>query len=144
MSKSSFAVSTFNKGFNCAQAVLLSYNRNFNLTEEKVLKIACGFGAGMGGVADTCGAVSGALMVIGLTYGRFKIEDLDSKEKTYAKVKEFINKFTEKHDSIKCRDLLPYDISTEAGSQKAKEKGVFKKECPKFIESAIQILEDIL
>jgi C_GCAxxG_C_C family probable redox protein len=144
MNKSEFAVSTFDKGFNCAQSVLLSFAQDFGLDDEKALKISCGFGGGIACLSKTCGAVTGAVMVISLKNGRFTIEDTASKEKTYSLVKEFTKNFSEKYGSVECRDLLNCDISTPEGMQNAKDKNLFKTVCPKYVEDAVKILEQIL
>ena len=65
-SKVNDAVACFNNGFNCAQAIFTAYCDELGLDEETALKIACGFGAGMGRLQETCGAVSGAYLAIGL------------------------------------------------------------------------------
>ncbi|WP_242975830.1 C-GCAxxG-C-C family protein [Desulfosporosinus sp. FKB] len=68
--RSDIAVDCFLSGFNCAQAVFSTYSNDLGLTMEMAKKIACGFGAGMGYIGETCGAVTGALMLIGLKYGK--------------------------------------------------------------------------
>ena len=66
MDKVSHALSTFDSGFNCSQSVLTAFCNEFGLHDEPAFRIACGFGGGMGRMAKTCGAVTGAFMVIGL------------------------------------------------------------------------------
>ena len=79
--------------FNCTQAILSTYCEDFGLDKVTALKLACGLGAGMGRLGHTCGAVSGAYLVIGLKHGKYLLEDEESKEKTYALVQEFESKF---------------------------------------------------
>ena len=69
MSRVEQAVSCFQGGFNCSQAVLSTYAQDFGLDREAALKLAAGFGGGMGRMAGTCGAVTGAFMVLGLKHG---------------------------------------------------------------------------
>ena len=76
------AVECFNNSFNCSQAILSTYGPEFDLSENIALKLATGFGAGVSYTGNLCGAVSGALMVIGLKYGRYKADDKNAKEKT--------------------------------------------------------------
>lgn len=90
MKKEELAISYFQNGFNCAQSVLSSYKDEINLPEEILLKVASGFGAGMGRLQETCGAISGAYMVLGLKYGQYKKEDKEANQKTYALVREFV------------------------------------------------------
>ena len=122
MNKVEQAVSCFKEGFNCAQAICSAYSQEYGLDQKTALKVSCGFGAGMGCMAETCGAVTGAYMVIGLKYGRSDILDLSAKEKTYILVREFSDKFKSRNGSIVCKELLGVDISTTEGMKAAKQK----------------------
>jgi len=108
------------------------------------LKISTGFGDGMARKAKTCGAITGAFMVLGLKYGRTNEEDIDAKENTYSKIEDFTRKFIEINGSIKCKDLLNCDISTNEGREFAKEKGLFELVCPKFVRDSVKILDTML
>lgn len=138
------ALETFGTGLNCAQSVLSSFAGGLGLERDKALKIAAGFGGGMGGLGGTCGAVTGAFMVIGLTQGHTAGEDKEGKDATYALVRQFARDFSEKHGSILCRELLGRDVSTLEGYRDAAESGVFKTLCPGFVESAVRILQNLL
>jgi C_GCAxxG_C_C family probable redox protein len=98
----------------------------------------------MGRMAETCGAITGAFMVIGLKYGQTRSDDKAAKEKTYTLVKKFANLFAKEHGSIDCRKLLACDINTPEGLKVANEKGFFKTLCPKYVESAVKILEKMI
>ncbi|MBC8061836.1 MAG: GNAT family N-acetyltransferase [Clostridiaceae bacterium] len=141
--KSEKAALIFNQGFNCSQAVFSVFCEELGLGEEVALKISCGFGGGMC-QGEVCGAVTGAVMALGLKYGQSKSEDTESKEKTYEVVKEFCDSFKAIHSSIICKDLLDFDLSKENGRKIAREKGLFTNKCPKAIKDAINILEQIL
>lgn len=144
MDKTSHALAAFDNGFNCAQSVLTAFCGDFELQVEPASRIACGFGGGMGRMAKTCGAVTGAFMVIGLKYGQTLSNDKAAKEKTYVLVRLFSELFMKDHGSIDCGKLLRCDISTTQGSALANEKNLFKTVCPKYVESAVKILEKIL
>jgi len=145
MSKIEKTLETFSKGFNCSQAVFSNYAEDFNLNRNTALLIASGLGGGIGRTGRICGAVSGAILILGLKYGFFKEEDVDiGKERVYAKVKEFIKNFEEIHGSINCVDLLGVDLGTEEGLKKAKEEKLFSTICPKYIETACKILEELI
>ena len=143
MSKVEQAVERFGKGFNCSQAVLGSYREQFGLDCENALKVATGFGGGMR-MAETCGAVTGAFMVLGLKFGNITAEDKTAKAKTYEKVEEYTTRFIARNGSIMCRDLLACDISTPEGMKKAQKDGLFDSVCPKMVRDAAEILEEIL
>ena len=144
MSKKEAALSYFDKGFSCSQSVFAAYAEDLGLDRETALRIAGGFGGGMGRKAETCGAVSGALMAIGLKYGATNADDKESKEKAYALVREFIDRFEAQHGSIVCKELLDWDISTPAGHEVAKYKKLFSTLCPIYVESAAEIVEKML
>ncbi len=138
------AVSGFEKEFNCCQAVLSTYGPRFGLDRELALKLAAGFGGGIGHQGETCGAVTGALMVIGLKHSATLADDKDSSEKTYRLTDQFLERFKARHGSILCRELLGCDISTPQGLQGARDKGLFKKLCPNFVRVSAEILEELL
>ena len=141
---SDFAEEYFKNGFNCSQAVFSAYSKQLGLEENLALKIAGGFGAGMGRIGETCGAVTGAIMVIGLRYGMTNVNDDQAREKTYELVQEFTKRFKSIHGSVKCKDLLKYDISIPEESKKARDEGITKKLCPNYVRSAAEIIGDIL
>ena len=142
--KSEQAVRKFEKGFNCSQAVLSVYAEEFGLCRETALKIACGFGGGMGRMALTCGVVTGAFMVIGLKYGNVDANEKEIKEKTYGLVREFARRFEKRNGSSICRELLGCDISKPEGLRSAKENGLFTSVCPGLVQDAVGILEEML
>jgi C_GCAxxG_C_C family probable redox protein len=138
------AVECFNSGFNCAQAVFSTYCDKLGLDKTTAMRIAGGFGGGMGHIGETCGAVTGALMLIGLKHGKVHKDDNDAKEKTYALIKEFTKQFKDIHGSVRCTELLGYDISTEEGLKAAREANVWGTVCAKFVKDSSQIVEKLL
>lgn len=144
MSKQDAAVTCFTDGFNCAQAVLSAHSEEFGLSPEMAFKVAGAFGSGMGQLDGTCGAVTGALMLLGLKYGKFRKEDAESKDRTYARVKEYADRFTEAHGSIQCTDLIKYDLSKPEELLAARQAGVFRSVCPKLVASSVEIVEALL
>ncbi|UCD76152.1 MAG: C_GCAxxG_C_C family protein [Phycisphaerales bacterium] len=137
------AVSLFRGDCNCSQAILGTYGEELGLAPELACRIACGFGGGMR-TADTCGAVTGALMVLGLRYGPAQCEDVDAKDQTYQLAAEFQQRFRSRNGSTICRELLGCDVSTDQGRQEAKEREVFDRICPGFVRDAAEILEQML
>lgn len=137
------AAATFKEGFSCSQAVLGTYCERFGLDRKTAYKISSGFGGGMH-LDQACGAVTGAIMVIGLKYGRTRADDIEAKMKTAATVVEFAKKFKARHGSIGCTELLGCNISTQEGFEEAKKKDLFKQVCPKYVISAVEILDEML
>jgi C_GCAxxG_C_C family probable redox protein len=144
MSKIKDADTCFKEGFACSQSVLSAFAPELGLDREMAHKVATSFGGGMGRMGKTCGAVTGAFMVIGLKYGRTRAEDEETKEKAYELVKEFVKRFQERNGSIECRELLGHDMSTPEGYKIIYEKGLTKELCPNFVQDAVEILEQIL
>jgi len=139
MKKSLLAIENF-KTLNCAQSVLLSHAEDLKLDRTTALRIALGFGGGMA-MAETCGAVTGAYMVLGMKaqFGEKSIQEI--KTETKAAVRRFKELFIAKHGSLKCKKLLGVDISTPEGSSVANEKNLFNTVCSELVGSAAEILE---
>ena len=144
MNRVELSVSLFRKGLSCSQAVLAAYGDQFGLEGEVALRIAAGFGGGMGRMAGTCGAVTGAYMLLGLKHGGTSGEDRQAKEKTFEAVREFAKRFRCRNGSLVCRELLGCDISTPDGFQLAKEKKLSASICPKLVKDAAEIVEEMI
>lgn len=137
MNKSRQAVILFNNGFSCSQAVLGAFSKDFDLAHQTAMKLASAFGGGMAGCGETCGAITGALMVIGLKFGRVVPEDIKAKEKTYEITKELFQSFECKYNSLICRILRLEDTSTPAKERQAHEI------CSGYVRDAVIILEEL-
>ena len=124
------AVELFLKGFNCSQSIFGTYAPLYGMEEKTAFKAACGFGGGMGGLQNTCGAVAGAFMVIGLVFGKWREDDDESKPKTYSMVKDFTHEFIKVNESINCLELLGCNL------KQAGEKDLFKTKCVKYVKDA--------
>ena len=144
MNKIETAEKFFEEGFACSQSILAAFCENFGLDREIAIKLADPFGAGMRGQSETCGAVTGALMVIGLKHGRTRADGLLAKEKAAEVTREFVKRFKERHGTIVCKELLGHDISIPEQHDIAEELGCFKTKCPNFVRSAVEILGQIL
>ena len=138
------ALKSFEDGYCCSQAVFSTYARHWGFEDDAFLKIPDAFGGGIGGTAGICGVVTGAVLTIGLKYGRTQPDDAEAKQKTRTLVKEFINQFKAKNNSIECKQLLGIDISTPEGMKSVDEKGLFQTICPKLIDNAMDILSQLI
>jgi C_GCAxxG_C_C family probable redox protein len=141
MTKSAQALESFRQGFNCAQSVLVAFGPEAGMDKELCYKVAGSFGAGMARRGETCGAVSGGLMVLGLRHAMTKENDAQAKKNNYDEAEAFLDKFKACHGSILCKELLGHDISTPEGAKAAKDKGLFTTLCPKLVGSAVEMLE---
>lgn len=137
------AVENFNNGYSCSQAVLAAFAEDFGIDGKTVLAIARGFGGGMGHTGRVCGAVSGAVMVIGLDT-RAEEDNSVAKKAAYATVQDFLDRFFDRNGSIQCCDLLGCDLSDPEGAQMAADQDLYAKICSRFVYDAVEILEQIL
>jgi C_GCAxxG_C_C family probable redox protein len=142
--KAEAAVVCFREGFSCSQAILSIYGPEFGLVRETALKAGSALGAGMGRLGEVCGAVTGAMIVIGLKYGHTEAKDKETKAKTYDRVHDFGERFRALNGSLLCRELLGCDIGTAEGMETARQKGYFSELCPRLVREAAEILEDVL
>ena len=143
MGKAEDARATFRHGYNCSQAVLATFGRDFGLDPVMAYRVAAAFGGGMGHMGETCGAVTGAFMVIGLKYGLTVTDGSQSHQGSFANVQEFVDKFKSLHGSIVCRELLGFDINNGEAFREARKNGIPQKICPKLVEDAAAIVEKL-
>jgi C_GCAxxG_C_C family probable redox protein len=133
------------KGFNCAQSVFVVFAKEHGIPEIQALKVATGFGSGMGRLQATCGAVTGAYMAIGSKYGKtIGDEGFDKRDKTYELVRAFDKEFREEFKTTSCRELLGCDLMTDEGRKFLSENKLGEKVCERCIQEAVKIVEKIL
>lgn len=132
-SKVEMAQEKFNNMYNCCQSVVCCYCEELGMKEEDVFRLTEGFGLGMGGLKETCGAVTGMFMTIGLSNSAGDLSDpYKTKADTYEKIMKAAELFKEKKGSIKCSDLL-----TEKGPQPLPC-------CRDCVKTAVEVLGEIL
>jgi len=144
MTKEKKVSDTFPAGYSCSQAVLSSRCEKYGLDQKIALSLATGFGGGMARTGNTCGAISGAIAIIGLHAGSCKAGDNKAKENTYRIVQEFVAGFEEEFGSTNCTELTGCHIGTKSGYDKAKKNGIFENVCPRFVDGAVEILDAVL
>ncbi len=130
------AVQLFEDGYMCSQAVLAVFCEEFGLSREQAFKISISFGGGMR-KGEVCGACTGAIMALGLKYG-------ENKSKSDEMCVKFLDSFKKENGSYICRDLLDCDIRTEEGIKYAIDNNLFKEICPKMVESATKIAQELI
>jgi len=134
----------FTGGWSCSQAVCAAFAEDLGIDQKTALKLSCGLGGGMAHTGNTCGAVTGALMVIGMKYGRAELDDLASKDKTYEVAAAFMKEFRRRNHSVNCTELIGHDLSDPAELALCREKKLFHVKCSKFVRDAGEILETVL
>lgn len=146
MNKIKKAVEYHHAKFNCSQSVFTVFGTDLGLSEEECLKVSCAFGGGMGRCQHVCGAVTGALMALGLKYGMGTGDSEEKKMLTYSKTREFFDKFTGLHGSLNCRELLNgLDLNDAGDYAKIKDQDLFNTFCEKkYITDAVSIAEGLM
>jgi C_GCAxxG_C_C family probable redox protein len=142
--KVDIAVEAFTSGNNCAQAVVKAFAEDLKMNEAQALQMASGFGAGMGRLQKTCGAVTGAFMVIGLNNSLAIQLDEERKDRTNQMIQEFEKRFIGAHQSSDCQELINCDLNTQEGQEYFANEQLGEFVCQNCIFSAVRILEEVL
>ena len=143
MDRKQKAVDYFSQKLHCSQSVLAVFAEECGITEEQALRLGSCFGTGMR-KGEVCGAVTGALMVLGLLYGQKKAGDAEGRQ-TSNKVNDLMmDRFKEKCGSYICNDLLGCDVTTSEGIQYCRDNKLFTDFCPKMVAVAVEVVEEII
>jgi C_GCAxxG_C_C family probable redox protein len=135
------AVLRFKEGLFCAESVLLTLAQRQGVDDPNVPAIATGFCSGLSQTAGPCGAVTGAVMGIGLALGRK--EAGDSVSQSYDATKALVNRFTEEFGSVNCADLLGCHLGTPEGQQTFTEGKLWKR-CMAYTGRATELAAEII
>lgn len=101
-------------------------------------RIATGFGAGLARHGEVCGALSGAIMALGLKFGRERGDDNEAKAAIYAKVKQLMEAFEKHFGTISCRELTGCDLMSEEGFKRFASLDMHNQLCPQFVAFAVE------
>ncbi len=139
------AEANFRKGYNCAQAVYLAWAEEIGLTEEQAARTVCALGGGMGRLREVCGAVSGALMVLGALEGYSDPKDQGAKAYLYALEQRFAAKFRAQNGTIICRELLGLSTGPSAPTPEVRTEAYYEKRpCSQLCRQAADLLDELL
>jgi len=145
MDKTIKAIDLFRNKFNCSQSVLAAFGTEYGLSGDKCLKIATAFGGGMGRQQHICGAITGALMVLGLRYGKGLNDPEEKKRYTYQKTKEFFDEFKRLNGSENCLELLDgLNMNDPDDNKIIVERNYYAIRCEKYVSDAVNILSEII
>ncbi len=132
------------EGYNCAQSVLAAFAPSLGLDRDTALRLAKSLGGGMMLTDGPCGALNGALQVIGLRHGGVAPDDDEASEHMRELSREFIRRFRERRGSASCTELLGVDISKPDEFNRAKDEDIFAGTCPDSVRAAAEILIEML
>jgi len=127
-------------GINCSQCVLSYWADELGYDEDELFRMATAFGGGMYR-GDTCGAVTGGLIALGLNFGGIEPEE---RALAKEKAKAFQAAFTEKLGSTLCHELLGCAMLTPEDCEKAAASGKILDFCPKCVMTALEILDELM
>lgn len=131
----------FTSGYNCSQAVLLTFAEELGLPFDMAARLSSSFGGGMGRMREVCGAVSGMFMAAGLLCGYDDPKAQTEKTEHYKRIQELAARFKEHTGSIICRELLGLDIKGADSHvpEKRTEEYYKKRPCKEMVEIAARI-----
>lgn len=142
---SELARSYFLNGCSCSQAVFLAFCEDLNFDPKTASMLAAPFGGGMSRLREVCGAVSGMFMAAGLFFGYYAPTDDAQKKELYALIQELAHRFTERNNSIICRELLGLDHQKDDAAPSTRTAEYYKKRpCADLVADAAEILEEVL
>ena len=144
MEKTALAVAYFQEGYNCAQSVVMAFADEMGLTLAQAEAIASGFGGGIGGLRDKCGAFSGMVIVAGGLRGYDK-NSAQSKTEYYALIRELAERFSARVGDLNCATILrSVKVLVQTDPSPRTEQYYAKRPCVRLVEIACEILEEML
>jgi len=133
------AASRFLGGFHCAESVLLTLAEHYGVSSALIPRIATPFGGGIARSASICGCVTGALMGIGMKYGR--TQPADDRRRAYHLATDFMIAFEKRFGSLICYDLIGCDFRTPEGHKRFEE--LKESRCANFVKAAVEIVLEL-
>lgn len=133
----------FIRGLDCSQIVAGEFARECGMTREQMIRLTGAYGGGMD-IGETCGAVMGAMVVLGFLYGQEGPDQDEQKAIAYAKRDEFLKAWGEKRPACSCRVLLGHDISIPSELEIVRQERTMYTLCPELVVEAIEIVRRII
>lgn len=146
-SKREKAMALFQEGYNCAQSVFAAYAEDYGIPTQQALRLASSFGGGIGRMRDTCGAFSGAIMVIGLETGAIDGADTAGKQQNYKAVQQLAKRFRAQNGSLLCRDLLGLSADGDYSDPKPERRTAdyyANRPCLELVGNTCDLLDSFL
>jgi len=140
MTRTEIAQAKLEEGYNCAQAVVTAFADTVDLDPTMALTLTSAFGGGLAHQGHVCGAVNGALVLIGLAHASSEA-GMAARAKAYEMGEVFLKAFKARNAFVDCRELIGYDLSTPEGLAAFKDAGGLLNTCTRWVEDAVAILE---
>lgn len=138
------AINYFLQGYNCAQAVLLTFSDEIGLDSSKAILMASSMGGGIGGMREVCGAVSSMCLAAGALYGYDDPKNAAAKKEHYRRIQLLADKFSERNGSLICRDLLSLPDAARPQPRPRTQEYYKNRPCAKFCGDAAEILAEYI
>lgn len=132
------------EGFLCSESVLLALSNILKVESDIIPRIATGFGGGIGRHGEICGALSGAIIGLGLQFGRSHPSETPEGQPPYQFSQTMMNLFISRFGHIRCRDLLGIDISCQEGLQRYRRERLWENKCQEIIQVTSGLAYDLL
>ncbi|MHA1421624.1 MAG: C-GCAxxG-C-C family protein [Candidatus Thorarchaeota archaeon] len=133
----------FSGQYNCSQSTMKGILVGMDIDFDQIMPFAVGLGAGVAHEGNVCGAVTGAILALGVIENKTYKDPLDQKEAAYAASEEFVRRFKKKQGTIICNQLTGITMADIEIRKDATKEGVFAEKCPSFVADAVQIALEI-
>lgn len=144
-SKGERAYELFKEGYNCSQAVFGAFAEELGVDFDTAVKLASGFGGGIGRMREVCGTFTGLTMAASMIYGYNDPKDTETKTELYEKIRALADKFREENGSIICRELLGLQQAEKSAVPEARTSEYYKKRpCAELCRYAAELLEQFI
>ena len=137
------AAELFMEGFNCAQAVFAAFEDVTGINKTDATKLASGFGGGIGGIREVCGAFNGIVMVYNCLYGYIDPSSAEEKSRVYSDIQALADCFKTKVGNLICREILKNGIDT-SDMNDIEKTYCEKRPCAKLVITASKILDEFI
>jgi C_GCAxxG_C_C family probable redox protein len=129
------AQSIHTRGYNCAETALWALAKYWQL--HCSTSYVTGLGGGVARSGETCGALTGAIVALGLKVGRTEPEDEEKKGLCYRFGQEIVRRFRDEIGTTQCREIIGFTLGADGGAQRYATGGFKKDKCRAAIEVAI-------
>ena len=145
VSKGDRAYELFKQGYNCSQAVFGAFAEELGVDFNTAVKLASGFGGGIGRMREVCGTFTGLTMAASMIYGYNDPDDTETKAELYEKIRALADSFREENGSIICRELLGLQQAEKSAVPEARTSEYYKKRpCAELCRYAAELLEEFI
>lgn len=138
------AIKLYKEEYNCSQAILSAYAEELGIDEKTAIRVASSFGGGIARTGKTCGAVTGALMVLGMKQWNSDVEKEEAKQHVYKLSNQLMEEFQERNQTLNCEELLGVSVSTPEGRAVVKANQLSTKVCHRVINDVTEIFDKLI